>query len=147
MITLFDHPQIKVMPTEMQTVQRVCAFIRAQAGKPPPPFDFRPRGEVIAYVNHGRWVADCPFCASAMLCVPHDPYFWCVECGNYNNQDAPMAVVFPANWPDIEQTLEMRRDARNQNWKPPETVDELVQENNDHGVRGIYMIPGGKVKR
>lgn len=145
-ITLFDNADVQMMPPELRTVQHVCAYIRFKNGKPPPPFDFRLRGEVQAYINHGRWVADCPFCASAMLCAPSDARFWCVECGNYNNQDAPMAVIFPRNWRDIEQTLLMRPDARTRNWKAPETIDDLIRENQEHNVRGIYRFQGGKLR-
>jgi hypothetical protein len=39
-------------------------------------------GEIVAYVNHGRWVAECPDCAGAQLVSELERRFWCLNCGN-----------------------------------------------------------------
>lgn len=140
-ITLDNATETQALPPDMRTMHLWCAYLCAVNHQPPPPsFDFRPQGEVLAYVNHGRWVADCPFCSGAMLVSPRDPLFWCVYCRMEANNDWPMACVFPLNRADIEQTLLMRPALRNRNWFPEETVDRLVRENLDHQVRGVYKV-------
>ncbi len=85
-------------------------------------------GEVIARINHGRWVANCPFCPSAELVEPGEAFF-CLDasCGMAKNDNHPMAVVFPENRAEIEQALQTR-PPENQNWTD-ETIDALVAEN------------------
>ena len=81
---------------------------------------------VYAYVNHGRWVADCPSCNGAEL-VSENQEFLCGTCGR----------VSPAVWPDtvtqIEATLNQRPEP-NRNWNPGETVGMLTAENFENGV-------------
>jgi len=79
---------------------------------------------VHAYVNHGRWVADCP-CNGAELVAPGE-LMVCGSCGARNE------VKFPANIDGIEGALEMRPPT-NQNWHG-ESVESLVAENIDHGL-------------
>lgn len=70
---------------------------------------------VPAYVNHGRWIGDCPVCRSARnLAVGR--LFWCPACGNERWASAGLVV----DWPDIEtisQVLEVR-PRENQNYDP-----------------------------
>lgn len=102
--------------------------------------------KAVAYVNHGRWVADCPLNDGGSRLVNPDYEFWCVECGN----------SFVVDWPDkktmkdITTVLE-QRDRTNQNFHPsdftrlhpasspyhepcPDAVTFLAYEND---VRGI----------
>ncbi len=89
------------------------------------------QGQVIARVNHGRWVANCPFCAGAELVEP-GAVFFCLgadpDGGMAKNGNHPMAVVFPVNRAEIESALQAR-PIENQNWTPNEKVDDLVAEN------------------
>lgn len=81
-------------------------------------------GQVLAYVNHGRWVADCP-CGGAELITENKPLL-CGSCGHVRE------VVWPVKVSQIEQALEDRRRVENQNWQPGEPVELLIVENGVH---------------
>ena len=86
---------------------------------------------MIAYVNHGRWVADCsvPHCPEAHQVKPGDG-FLCRNCGG---EDIP---VFPEFRSEIDQLLAMRPVPETRNWWPGETVSDLIAENQAHGLVG-----------
>lgn len=95
---------------------------------------------VIAYINHGRWVADCPgWCGNALVVSQADPYFICSECGSVENGGRWYLVVFPDEKNEIEEAL-LRRPERDgfrawsRNWHPGESVERLKFENADMGV-------------
>ena len=78
--------------------------------------------KVRAYVNEGRWVADCPHCGAGMLCAAANPATCCLGCGR----------VFSVTWPkraDEAVALLEVRPVRNQNWNIDEPVDALRNEN------------------
>ena len=81
-----------------------------------------------AYVNQGRWVADCPDvdCSEAHKVAPGD-WFGCSNCG------AIAEVSFPDNHAQIDAVLSMRRVPQTRNWTD-ETVHDLEQENRQHGM-------------
>lgn len=83
--------------------------------------DWQQKGQIPAYVNHGRWVADCP-CGGAEL-VAEGRRMVCGSCG----LNSP--VTFPANTDEIERVLHDRRDTAARNWYPGETVEMLEAEN------------------
>lgn len=98
------------------------------------------RGEVddtqtiTAYVDHGRWIACCPFCPSAQVVSPEDPFFLCAGddgCVNLPIQGAYVAVVFPdeTTQQDVEAVLLERPAMSTRNWLPDETADDLLAEN------------------
>lgn len=76
-------------------------------------------GSVFAYVNHGRWVADC-LCGGAELVSEGEPML-CGSCG------AIRQVVWPNNSSAIESALE-DRPKENQNWYTGETIAMLENE-------------------
>jgi hypothetical protein len=89
----------------------------------------------VAYVNHGRWLADCPFgCGGARMVQPNVP-FWCVFCGNAGAGGQSVPVDWPGDPAAIEAVLKLRDLERFRNWFPWETVTNLRNENRDHGVR------------
>lgn len=124
----------------------------------PPVFVDRPipdlsrRGELdanvttLARVEHGRWYADCPFCASGQVVSPTDPRFLCAGsdgCANGQIKGAFAQVVFPQGdeREQAEPVLLARPAHDNRNWLPPrESVADLIAENNK------YLGPGWKVK-
>lgn len=68
-----------------------------------------------AYVNFGRWIADCPMdCGSALQLQPRQPTYGCIECGFTTE------VEWPANADDIWAALAERPAKRNRNWFPAE---------------------------
>ena len=86
---------------------------------------------IPAYVNHGRWVADCPECRVGLQ-LPRGPHQVkvefvmvgdsCVTCG------APTRVEMPDDADLIEEALKPR-PLINRNWYPAETVADLLAEN------------------
>lgn len=83
-------------------------------------------GQVLAYVNLGRWVADCP-CGGAEL-VGAEPMI-CGSCGTVSE------VIWPDNYNQLERLLQVR-PPNNQNWTPGEPETQLEEENIMHGLRG-----------
>lgn len=88
--------------------------------------------EILAYVNHGRVVADCPFCRSAQIVDPDDPRFYCYDCGNAAVEGLYLPVGFPEDLGEIERALGARPSPANRNWLPGETVERLRAENDVH---------------
>ena len=91
------------------------------------PFEIHDGSEVQAYVNHGRWVADCA-CNGAELVAPGQEMV-CGSCGARNTVKFPGAPTLTK----IEAALS-RREPYRQNWHPDETVDELVAQNIENGI-------------
>lgn len=66
-----------------------------------------------AYVNFGRWIADCPAaCGSALQLQPGQGMFQCVECYHI------ASVEWPDNSDEIWVALNKRSANRNRNWFP-----------------------------
>ncbi|MDQ1426642.1 MAG: hypothetical protein QOK39_118 [Acidimicrobiaceae bacterium] len=90
----------------------------------------------VAHVNHGRWLADCPFgCNSSQYAEPTDRRLFCINCANGDT----MKWV-PVKWPDdlevaaVEAALSIRPDPQTRSWRPPETAGDLVAENKAKGL-------------
>ena len=94
-------------------------------------------GVVLAYVNCGRWLANCPVmgCGGAAAISKEDTIFLCVECGNASNDDQWYRVVLPLYADPIEKVLLRRPKAENRNWFPAEKLIDLEEENLLHGVK------------
>lgn len=83
-------------------------------------------GPVLAYINHGRWVADCVCNGSELI---DGPVMVCGSCG----METPVKYPGPKTRKRIEDALSVRNQ-RLQNWHPDETIDELIAQNIDHGI-------------
>lgn len=93
-----------------------------------------PRSTAIAaYVNHGRWVVECPDCAGAQMACPDDRRFMCNNCANALNGGFWRLVAWPKDRDKIEALLRPR-PIENQHWRPGETVVDLKAENKLMGV-------------
>lgn len=133
-----------------QSFARGPQFVLAWLGKAgvnrPPAF---PRGmslehSVDAYVNHGRWLWDCPRCNAAQVASDTDLRAFCTDC--FNGGDGYYAVRYPAARAAIETLLD-RRPETARHWTPGETVEQLQAENIAHGFDGEldgYEWPGAK---
>jgi hypothetical protein len=77
---------------------------------------------VSAYVNDGRWCADCPNCNGGMAAWPG----WSSRCGSCGAVYA--SVAFPSNAEAVEEVLAVR-PVRHQNWSVGEPMERLVSEN------------------
>jgi hypothetical protein len=68
----------------------------------------------VAYINHGRWVADCvrPYCGGAEALRPHQVVVECFECH----------LVAPVEWPreaqELWEALMVRPVPATRNWFP-----------------------------
>ncbi len=98
----------------------------------------------VAYVNLGRWVADCPAApcrhpmtgergVGAEYVSPGLP-FMCQWCWNADIGDRFREVDFPPDRGTLEAELLRRVEPDNRNWLPGETVADLQIENIAHGV-------------
>ena len=96
----------------------------------------------FAYVNHGRWLADCPFgCGGAELAM--DDRFMCHECRHAENQHRPIPLVWPA--PEDVRAIAAAlapRPVLNQNWNLNESIGALMAEN---VFAGLYDPVSGAV--
>lgn len=108
-----------------------------QGGRPLP--DVRgAKGFVDAYINHGRWIAECPpkltpaidrngelifdknggqvfekhSCGHALVASDAFPYYICTVCGNEENDGQFYNIRFPSNRAAIEAEL-VKRPVRN----------------------------------
>jgi len=90
--------------------------------------DLRP---VAAYVNHGRWVADCPECGGGVGAWPANLEGACLDCGHV------YGVTFPAGCDRAEEILRSR-PPQNRHWRPDhgETLTDLATENQMMEVTG-----------
>lgn len=80
-----------------------------------------------AYVNFGRWIADCPMnCGSAMQLSSGQGMFHCSECTFMTE------VEWPSNPDEIWQALLERPAKKNRNWFPS-NHELAVRSNNPHG--------------
>lgn len=95
-------------------------------------------GEVVAYINEARWVADCPDprCNAAQVVTPNDARFLCAVCGNLANHRRWYRVKFPSanQRRAIEGLVSQRPNVENVNWTPDETVEQVRRLNREHGV-------------
>lgn len=89
-----------------------------------------------AYVNHGRWIAECPVdCGCALKLKPGQAAFHCPECGTLSD------IEWPGNSDEIWEVLNKRIAKKHRNWFPSghtlalrgglphgQTVEELEEE-------------------
>jgi len=110
--------------TQPVSVQRFAANICQNRGWDVP--NEKAEGEVIARIDTGRWVADCPLgCGGAEMVSVHAPFFTCLSCGSGGLW---WPVVFPSNREAIEKELLKRRDVRSWSWNPDESVAVLRRQ-------------------
>ena len=96
-----------------------------------------------AYVNHGRWIADCtrPYCANAEKLSPRQGTYHCSNCQQLAE------VEWPLNADEIWSVLAKRLVPQTRNWFPVghelalrsgtphgQTVADLEDENRQYGV-------------
>jgi hypothetical protein len=80
--------------------------------------------ELVPYLNHGRWLADCPECGAGAACWDRNPYTCCLACGHLYS----LAWPLPQLRSEVMRLLAGRpEEARN--WTPGETVEELKIQN------------------
>ncbi len=79
-----------------------------------------------AYVNHGRWVADCA-CGGGVACGPDSPDAVCYDCRSV------WLITFPTvdRITNATALLAQRTAARQRHWRPDqgETITDLRAQN------------------
>ena len=92
-------------------------------------------GSAVAAVRceRGRWLVDCPWCASTQYASRTDLRFFCVSCLNEKGGAKWAAVKWPSN-PDLIEAALRPRLTDNASWVSSETVADLLAENILHGV-------------
>lgn len=87
--------------------------------------------QVEVFVNHGRWMAQCPDCRSAQLASRKDRKFLCVECGNGLVGGVWRPVVWPREHAAIERVLDARPIPQARGWVPGETLADLKRQDSE----------------
>lgn len=110
--------------------QAVAAANEQRSARSLPPIELREVGATVAaYVNHGRWVADC-LCNGGMAVSPEYPQCACLDCGRVYDVAVPDAKAI-----DAATVLLERRPEPFRNWRPAiEAVAVLQAENAAHGL-------------
>jgi len=88
--------------------------------------------EVQAYVYRDAWMVYCPNCAGAILVDDKEPFMFCPDCHNADNDGVPYRVIFK-NKDEVDALLSKRKNPQNRNWLPGETVEDLMLEQELHG--------------
>lgn len=83
-----------------------------------------------AKINYSRWIVMCPHCNNAEFLFD-DKRFFCTECQNETMDGKLYRIILPRSKRQIEALLEPR-PTFNRNWKYPETIEDLVEENEIH---------------
>lgn len=88
----------------------------------------------MAYVNRGRWIANCVLGCSVATEAEHDWYI-CRLCLNarLDGHRIPLVWPAPADILAVEGALSVR-PAIAQNWTPNESIGYLLAQNVEHGL-------------
>lgn len=125
---LIDAQALYMVPTPAALAIKFAQKMR-QRGTP-----VRASDEVlVARVDHGRWLADCPACNAGIALTPGVAEAFCFGAGcahHFTN------IVWPSDEAidEIERTLRARPKVPTRNWWPTETVHALRAENRAHGL-------------
>ena len=126
-----------VLMHEPASGARWCATVHWNKPHVPPvlPVDGHLSATVaaVARVYEGAWIVDCP-CGGAQYACRTDRRLFCPDCLNAAAGGAWVPVTWPAGVDAVEAALERRPVATTRNWRPPETVADLLAENAAKGV-------------
>ena len=83
-----------------------------------PPLTRVAQGEVVvARIDYGRWIADCPCGGAEMIWLEGPWQIWCATCGNVDIGGQWRAVAVPENHAEISAEL-ASKPWREQQWRP-----------------------------
>lgn len=95
---------------------------------------------MIPYLNHGRWVIDCPSlnCGGAEKVLPWQALAVC-SCGDrdFCQHGNFCGTIIGLDWPADRMKIEAvvnQRALLHRNWYPWESVELLEEENAAHGL-------------
>jgi len=91
---------------------------------------------VKAEINHGRWIAKCPFCNGAELVDPQDLRFMCCSCFNSKVGGKWLKIEMPdaETKEAVEKALLARPERSTRSWLHGESAKDLEAENDAMGV-------------
>ncbi|MFD9225356.1 hypothetical protein ACFWDI_36350 [Streptomyces sp. NPDC060064] len=134
----------------MPPAERVVAYMeRVQQRRLPCPKQVTPGEVLIARIDAGRWVAQCPHCSSAQVVSPGDPRMWCVEC----LPDGWSRVRFPADPAATEATVELLPSRERFWWadddtawnrRPPPPEPLTPKQQRAAAQRDVDNLPGNE---
>lgn len=112
--------------------ERILSLCRAMLLAPPG----REAVEPVAHarVDAGRWIVNCPFCPAAYFAHPVERRSWCINCQNRGAGGRWVCVAWPDNWRAIESVLVVRPAPENRQWRPGDSVADLVALNVARGL-------------
>lgn len=82
---------------------------------------------VDAYINYGKWKAQCFWCKSYMLTRPDWNLACCTDCGAFYEDEQ---LRFPSD-DRIVQALLVRPQRDTQHWDNKQTAEDLIFENKE----------------
>jgi len=105
LFTANDDAKRKRMAS-VESMVRSMSVQATQRGRIAFPWDGRSVAgtAVQAFVNFGRWLAQCDLCGNHEYVDPDTPIFFCIKCGNGDSR-AARPVEFPADREQIEAAL------------------------------------------
>lgn len=102
--------------------------------------------------NWDKWLVDCAHCTSGLEVGKHlydesgavvrralewgDTSMTCWDCGGVTE-----GIEWPPDPLGIEVILMMRPDEATRNWFPGESLNDLLQENMEHGIVPTALLP------
>jgi len=128
--------EVGFLPTYPEYHRKLIGHVfRKRRQSNPPPIDLvTAETTVSAMVNHGRWMVSCPWCAGAEILYLSKLQFLCLSCMNKSVNGRFITVDLPSFHNAIEVQL-LKRPIQFQNYEPGQTIQDLVNENIEHGWR------------
>lgn len=94
---------------------------------------------VVARIDHGSWVADCP-CGAGMAVEPDWGVALCFGCGAEHSITLPEA----SDRETLEALLLARPHMKNRNWHPSESLTSIRNENTQFGLPAVTQKAKGQ---
>lgn len=112
----------------------------------PPSSEVSDEPPLRTFVTTNLWAAECPDCHTAMLVWVERPVLMCSGCLNAVVDHRWRRVTLPkeAERLAIEAVLQARPLPHTRNWRPGETIADLMAENDARGhsvARGLAARP------
>jgi hypothetical protein len=90
-----------------------------------------------ALISGSDWIVICDTCRESVV-IDYGEVYFCPNCLNAEHGGKAREVVFPKpkDREQIEKLLVRRPNPNNRNWLPHETVKNIQDENEAHGISG-----------
>lgn len=116
-------------PGRRESAEAIIDLVREKGGDIPEPPATIGGTPLVAFINHGRWLAECDLfserrsdvCKNAQYVDEDDPRFFCIACLNAEIGGQWRDVTWPVDSAVVEVPLE-ELPVQEQNWTPEEVV-------------------------